>query len=91
MTPQPTLGRRGIVAQGECGSVRRRFARMSDGMSEQKQETAQRVDISAKFDPRVDLSLLRSNLQRSYAERLQYAVSASNALRKMREHARRNK
>jgi len=64
---------------------------MSDGMSEQKQETAQRVDISAKFDPRVDLSLLRSNLQRSYAERLQYAVSASNALRKMREHARRNK
>lgn len=61
------------------------------GMDEQEKEPQVRTSYPSAFDPRVDLSLLRSNLKRSYAERLEYAVSASNVLRKMREHAQRKK
>jgi hypothetical protein len=57
--------------------------------SEKKIEA--RTDVSAKFDERVDLSLLRASLRRSHAQRLEYAVGASNNLRKMVEYARRSK
>jgi hypothetical protein len=55
------------------------------------EQEPERVDISATFDPRVDLSQLRMNLRRTYAERLAYAVSSANNVRRMVEYARQHK
>jgi hypothetical protein len=55
------------------------------------EQEPERVDISATFDPRVDLSQLRMLLKMTYAQRLRYAVSGANNVRRMVEYARQHK
>jgi hypothetical protein len=63
-------------------------------MSEQMREderTEERVNGPAKFDPRVDLSQLRSMLRLTPAERFHYAVAGAINMRKLVEYARAHK
>lgn len=55
------------------------------------ERTEERFNGPAKFDPRVDLSQLRSMLRLSPAERLRYAVAGAINMRKLVESARRVK
>ena len=56
-----------------------------------EQERTEEVNGPAKFDPRVDLSQLRSMLRLTPAERFHYAVASAINVRKLVEYARTHK